>query len=260
MDGAVLANLIRVCFECALKRNELIDLTIEDVSEGGVIKDIVKVGDKDYKITDTARDILQYHLHLLKTKNYKLYPSWPLFPSKKGNKYSEKNLTNHLNKYFKSEPHEISLEIIRQAGICNHYFKNKKIMINEDNLKNTKDFVRAKSFRHVKDILRGEIQPAGKKPDKLIDYLKVIEELSINAQNESAEIDKVNYQELQKQIMGDFGLSSTERDDLIEVLKCEVDKSKQNKSNHTSKHKSQYKSVTDFVQKSIERKKISIKK
>lgn len=253
MDGFVLANLIRICFECALKRNELIDLTIEDVSEGGVIKDIIRVGDKEYKITNSAKYVLQNHLNLLKSRHYELYQFRPLFPSKIGYKYSERNLANHLKKYFENEPKEISLEIIRQAGICNHYFENKKIMINEDNLKNTKEFVRTKSLRHVKDILRGEIQPAGKKPDKFIDFLKEIELLGVNAQRDGVEIDKFEYEKLEKNIINDMKLRANEKDALLGDLKNEVDKSKQNRSRKILRQRSQPKSVTDYVKKSTKK-------
>ena len=255
VDGPVLANLIRVCFECALKRNELIDLRIEDVFENGVIKDLIRVGDKEYKITNSAKYVLQNHLNLLKRRHYKLYQFKPLFPSKKGYKYSERNLANHLKKYFENEPKEISLESIRQAGICNHYDENKKIMTNEDSLKDTSNFTRTKSLRHIKDILKGEIQPAGKKPDKFIDFLKVIELLSVNAQRDGVEIDKFEYERLKKNIINDIKLRANEKDALLGDLKSEVDKSKQNRSRKELKQRIQYKSVTDYVQKSTKRQK-----
>lgn len=255
MDGSVLANLIRICFECAFKRNELIDLTIEDVSEGKVIKDIIRVGDQNYKITDSAKIILQEHLCLLKLRNYKLYASRPLFPSKKGHKYSEKNLANHLKKYFDKEPNEISLENIRQAGICNYYSEVRKRMTEEESLKCSLKFARTKSFRHIKRLLMGQIQAAGKKPYRFSDYLKEIELLSFTAQRDGVRIDKIKEKDLQKRIIKDAKLKKTQREELLIDLIKEVNKSKLNTARIIMKQEDKCKSVTDFIRGSFKSKK-----
>lgn len=226
-DGLVLANLIRVCFECALKRNELIDLRIEDVSDGGVIKNVIRVGDKEYKITNSAKNILQSHLHLLKSRHYQLYQFRPLFPSKRGHKYSEKNLVNHLKKYFESEINNLTLENIRQAGICHYYdfVSQNKMKTDDECLEYTKDFSRFESLRHTKNVLEDKIQPAGKKPNRFIDYLNEIEILCLKAQNNGRPINNTEYKRLHKRIINDKKLKDYEKNALVNDLKIELEKS-----------------------------------
>ncbi len=100
IDGVVLSNLVRACFELALKKKELIDLSIGDVAKGGVVSDIIRVGDYELNLLELpqAKKMLQGHIDYLKKKGYQLYSNKPLFPTKKKVRYSEKNLDNHLNK------------------------------------------------------------------------------------------------------------------------------------------------------------------
>ncbi len=98
IDGAVLSNLVRVCHECALRKRELIGLSIQDVAKKGLVGDIIKVGDKYVRLSSDAKQILQNHIDYLKRNGYRLYPSSPLFPTKKNIRYHGRLLDNHLKK------------------------------------------------------------------------------------------------------------------------------------------------------------------
>jgi len=96
IDGVVLSNVVRTCHECGLKKAELIDLSIEDVSKGGKVKDFMQVGDSSFRLTERAKMIIQDHIEYLKEKGYRRYPSSPLFPAKDRGPYKSRTLDNHL--------------------------------------------------------------------------------------------------------------------------------------------------------------------
>jgi len=96
IDGVVLANIIRTCHECGLKKSELIDLSVGDVSGGGKVNDSMQVGDSTISLSEQAKGIIQRHIDYLKEKRYPRYPSKPLFPTKDNKRYTPKTLDNHL--------------------------------------------------------------------------------------------------------------------------------------------------------------------
>ena len=100
IDGVVLSNLVRVCYECALRKRELIGLSIKDVAKKGSVGDFMKVGEdeKKVKLSSDAKQILQNHIDYLKRNGYRLYPTYPLFPTKKNERYNGRLLDNHLKK------------------------------------------------------------------------------------------------------------------------------------------------------------------
>jgi hypothetical protein len=97
IDGVVLSNMVRVSHECALKKGELIDLSIEDVARGGVVKDSMRVGDSEFRLSGQAKKLLQDHIDYLKKKGYRRYPTSPVFPAGNNKRYNAKTLGNHLN-------------------------------------------------------------------------------------------------------------------------------------------------------------------
>ena len=102
-DGFILSNLIRTCHECALKKVELIDLSIMDVASGGKIRDFMEVGDSVIELSGQAKKFLQGHIDYLKNKEYKVKPQSPLFPTIKDRRYTAKTLDNHLKEAQNAE-------------------------------------------------------------------------------------------------------------------------------------------------------------
>jgi hypothetical protein len=134
-DGFILSNLVRTCHECALKKAELIKLSIMDVASGSKIRDFMEVGDSVVKLSGQAKEFLQAHIDYLKNMRYKVKPQSPFSPTIKDRRYTAKTLDNHLKEAQNAESKpdgpstkasdtdetHITLEQIRQAGICNYY-------------------------------------------------------------------------------------------------------------------------------------------
>ena len=96
IDGIVLSNLVRVCHECALKKSELIELSVGDVAKGGVVGDVMQIGESKVSLSQQAKQVLQDHIDYLKKNDYRMYPTYPLFPARNKKRYTPKNLDNHL--------------------------------------------------------------------------------------------------------------------------------------------------------------------
>lgn len=96
IDGIVLSNLVRVCHECALKKGELIELSVGDVAKGGVIGDVMQIGESKVSLSHQAKQALQNHVDYLKKNDYRMYPTYPLFPARNKKRYTPRNLDNHM--------------------------------------------------------------------------------------------------------------------------------------------------------------------
>ena len=102
-DGFILSNLVRTCHGCALKKSELLKLSIMDVASGGKIRDFMEVGDSTIELSGQAKKFLHAHIEYLKNKEYKMKPQSPLFPTIKDRRYTEKTLDNHLKEAQNAE-------------------------------------------------------------------------------------------------------------------------------------------------------------
>jgi len=190
IDGGVLSNIVRTCHECGLKKSELIDLSVGDVSRGGKINDSMQVGDSTISLTERAKKVLQEHIDYLGIKGYKRYSSSPLFSTKNHRRYSSRNLDNHLKTVLSAN---FKLEKIRQAGICNRYdeLKNQGLSA-RDCFEATKAFARI-STGQLKGILTGNIQRTGKKMPigPGIKHLKEIDEIMGSPRPDIEKLQKV---------------------------------------------------------------------
>lgn len=231
IDGVVLSNLVRTCYECGLKTNELIALSVGDVSKGGKINDLMDVGDSKIPLSERAKEILQGHIDYLKIKGYPQYSSKPLFPTKSKKRYSQKNLGNHLKAAqdpkktsgsIKSEDPKqesakghFTLEKIRQAGICDHYdeLKSKRVSAN-DYFEETKIFART-SYGHLRGILTGNILQTGKKSieGKDIEYLEAIDKI-IGCSPEDIE----KLQEIKSAVLKEKAFHDNSKDEFVKWI------------------------------------------
>lgn len=218
IDGVVVSNLVRACYECGLKSGELINLTIGDVSKGAKVNDSMLIDGTPVPLTSRAQKVLQDHLDHLKANGYKMYSFNPLSPTKKGHQYSQKSLDNHLKKGAVAGQN-ITLDKIRQAGICRHYDQMRKEGFSaQECLNRAKVFARLKSYRSTNDILRGSIQPTGQKTTSFIEHLKKLEiaELSYKHKNENEVIRSLN--EIRDEIIKDKKLNDKERAALTDYI------------------------------------------
>ena len=96
IDGIVLSNLVRACFELALKKRELIDLSIGDVAKAGVFGNVMQVGGSGVRVSQQAKQVLQSHIDYLKKSGYLMSANSPLFPTRNKKRYTPRTLDNHL--------------------------------------------------------------------------------------------------------------------------------------------------------------------
>jgi hypothetical protein len=224
IDGAVLSNMVQTCHECALTKGELIDLSIGDVANGGRVNDSMSIDVKPVPLTNSAKKMLQNHIDYLKNNGYKCYPSKPLFPTKHKKRYYSKLLDNHL-KNDAIIGDSISLEKIRQSGICNHYDKlRQKELSASQCLEETKIFSRHKSYRATKDLLRGKIQSTGEKINLVEKYFKNIEEVESPIKRKN--LKKLTYPEIRQNIQNDPKLNGDEKLALKSEIKNRIQHAK----------------------------------
>lgn len=124
VDGIILSNLLKLCNICALKKNELIDLRIKDVLDARKdIRDRIKVrGADEVLVEDKHAYLIKNHIEYIDDKRYRTSRFSPFFPDRKGEKYSPRKLQYDLDRFLKDDVHEkITLEKVRQAGICKFY-------------------------------------------------------------------------------------------------------------------------------------------
>ncbi len=206
IDRRVIGTIIKMVYDLALKKEELINLRFNDVIKDGIIH----IGDDTITLEVDTKVFLSDYVSYLKEKRYKTTKKSPLFPQKDGKSYHPRKLQNDIKKFTNN----IGLEKIRHAGICNHYEQ----LINQGKLphicdKLTSEFARC-SPRHTKGILTGQIQRAGRpKPTGALYYIGQIENMEYLEKNNNDLISAVK--SLIKKIESDNGLSQSLKDTLI---------------------------------------------
>lgn len=161
-DKTVLIMAVKLIYYCAVKPGDLINLKMKDVqdNDGEIVNDIIiKEKNKRIELNKDIRSLLQSYIDYLKGKGYGISPNSPLIPQKGKSKYRYKKLSRHLGKYIEGK----KLEKSRQAGIRDYYNTNNNFseFDEDEKLKKTAKHAQC-SVRHVKGILEGKIQPAGK--------------------------------------------------------------------------------------------------
>jgi hypothetical protein len=114
----------------------------------------------------------------------------------------------------------ISLEKIRQTGICSHYEQLRGQGLSpKECLEKTADFAKI-SERHAKGILTGNIQPTGKKTNSFSKYLEEIEKVEFELPITGKKIKRRTYPEIRNAIENDPKLNDEEK----QALKSEIDR------------------------------------
>lgn len=205
IDGVVISNVIRTCHECGLKKSELMDLSVGDVSKGGKVKDTMRVGKSELRLSERSKGILQEHLDYLKKKGYPRYSNRPLFPTKDHKRYYPELLDNHFREAKKGlSRDDFTFEKIRQTGICNHY---DEMMNNgssaEECFAETKSFARI-SESHLNGVLKDKKQQTGKKvlKGKEIDYLKAIDEIIVDREGSIQKLEELKTEVMMEESFG----------------------------------------------------------
>ena len=137
-----------------------------------------------------------------------------------------KSIPNNINPVKKAKENndtaetDISLEKIRQAGICRHYEQLRGQGLSpKECLEKTADFARI-SERHAKGILTGNIQPTGKKTSSFSKYLEEIEMVEFELPITGNSTTRRNYEQICRTIEKDTSLNEEEK----QALKSEIDR------------------------------------
>lgn len=171
-DPEVLTKLLLLCYQCALKKSELINLKIGDVFKNDFITDAIEIGESRLELGSTTKRILMNYSHHLRDNGYKTQPQSPLFPTVNKNFYKKKTLQNHLKEVSAGK---IGLNKIRKLAICCYYDNlTKTNAAPQECLKKTSAFARLRE-RSTAQLLTDQIQPAGKQFNVTAYYLEKIE-------------------------------------------------------------------------------------
>jgi len=217
IDGMIISNLVRLCYFIALKKGELIDINVGDVTgKGGTVLDKIKVGTKELCLTDEAKIVIVNHYNYLGRKGYKRYKGSPFFPTKKDQRYKAKTLRNHLNSVFDKFNFSVQLEKIKQSGI-NRFYNNclKNGDTEEKCLEKTATFARFDSSKFLSDLLiklrKSEHEHEATKKTPFMSYVSLITSLSLtkNYDNKKRRLNSVL-----KKIYKDSRLSDSEKESL----------------------------------------------
>jgi len=249
IDGVVLSNLLQLCYEFGLKKGELIRLSVRDISQGGTVKDFLAFGDDKIEFKTNQKKMIQNHINYLLAEGYKLYPTNPLFPNRRGkSRYSAETLRNHLDKFFNEASVSISLEKIRKAAVCNFYNRLKKTGESQQNcLESTADFARL-PHKSTLNLLTDQIQATGKKANPVSGYLKEIETLQRLLINSKNPIDRGDCEQIHRAISSDSELNTQEKKALKECLDKAVDEAiNRPRVQNKSDSKPRYKSISEVV-------------
>jgi hypothetical protein len=169
IDGKILAGILKMAYHCALKRGEILDLTVNDVTVRGgrQIAPKIKTKRENVPVSAQAKTFLKAHLKYLQDKGYRLSTASPLFPApikktispgaqQRGQteKYDPRKLGFHLRKATTGIKGWSNLEGIRQAGICDFYDKElSKGTPPDEAFKATMGFARCETEEFIRGIL-----------------------------------------------------------------------------------------------------------
>ena len=143
---------------------------------------------------------------------------------------------------------DLSLEQIRQAGICKCYEQLKdQGLLPRECLKKTADFARI-SERHAEGILTDRKQRTGRKTGSVSEYLEKIEVGSIKSKKAENQKGNQIFEEISREIRNDPNLNEEEK----RALKAELDSRRQEtkallSSQNTLPKESQFKSIADIA-------------
>jgi hypothetical protein len=177
IDGKIISNILRLCYLCALKKGELINLNIENFTEkGGVVLDEIKLGSNLQVLSKPVKRLIDCHYKYLGKNRYKRYRKSPLFPAKTGQRYKSRKLQNHIDQICLKFNVGLGLEKIRQYGI----YKSYKGFLNqgksrEEALSLAGRFGRLNSEKHIQNLINKIYREESLLDDHYSRYWKQIE-------------------------------------------------------------------------------------
>jgi hypothetical protein len=156
---------------------------------------------------------------------------------------------------------DISLEKIRQTGICRHYERLKDQGLSpKECLKKTAVFARI-SEKQASGILTDKKQPTGKKTSSFSKYLEEIEMTAIALKRSGNCKERRNYEEIRRAVEKDAKLNDEEKSALASELDSRSQEAKElSCAKNIPTPKPQFKSLVDAIKNfgSITKKKAAV--
>jgi integrase len=233
IDGQMISNILRFSCFFGLKKGEIINLNVGDVTEkAGVVPETIRIGGKKFPVTDEIKNLIQDHYQFLWEKGHKRYRSSPLFPTKKHKCHNGRTLIRHMGMALRnSDLSSLNLEDFRKIGINLIYTECRSEGIDENLCRGkTKKFAGLTDDRQLKKVLKDArslldriIGPDQDPYQKYLYSIRHTLELLEYASNHYKDslIEKIKF--LKKAIQDDSGLSESQKDDLFSKIPPIVD-------------------------------------
>lgn len=176
IDGRVLGAALKFAYFLGFRKREILGLRVEHVLDANqAVRSAIIFDGEQISIPAHFTQTIADHCLYLRKYRKKLLPNWPFFPNRKRDKpYDEATIVRHINHFSEVSGYDITIEKIRQSGICRFYdglgATQPGYWVQWDALKSTANFARVKSIIHTHNVLIGQIDEWGgrKKPTTLL--------------------------------------------------------------------------------------------
>ena len=230
IDGQMISNILRFSYFFGLKKGELINLKVGDVTEkGGFVPETIWICGNKFPVTDEIKNLIQDHYQFLEKKGYKRYSRSLLFPTNKHKCYNGRTLSRHMGKALRNtELSSLNVEDFRKIGIRRIYTECRSEGIDKSLCRGkAKKFARIKDDRQLTEILKDARSMLGRIRDPYQKYLDSIQILSKklfdnDTRNQKDLIIK-RIKSLINKIKDNSWLSESEKDDLFSKIPPEID-------------------------------------
>jgi len=165
IDGTVLGTALRFVYFLGLRKKEILDLRIGDVLDQSLsVRPKIIFGQDLIPVPpNVIQAIDDYSRHLRFLYRKKLLPTLYFFPGRNRKQYDDSTLGRHVDHFARDLGFKITLEKIRQAGICRFYgeLRVQNQLAPWEAMEATASFGRIESIYHTADLLQGQTWPWG---------------------------------------------------------------------------------------------------
>ncbi|MGD0401491.1 MAG: hypothetical protein ABSC04_21580 [Syntrophobacteraceae bacterium] len=122
-NSKVLATALKFAYFLGFRKREILGLRVKHVLDANqAVHSAIVFDDETISIPGSfTQTVIDYCSYLGKYRK-KLLPDWPFFSDRKRDKpYDEATIVRHINYFSKDSGYDITIEKIRQSGICRFY-------------------------------------------------------------------------------------------------------------------------------------------
>jgi integrase len=171
-NGRVLATALKFAYFLGFSTGEILQLRVRHVlDENLTVRGAISFDGNQINIGHLTQTIAEYCSYLRTIYGKKFQLDLPLFPDMKKKKsykkvaYDKSTIVRHINYFSEVTGYDITIEKIRQSGICRFYdglgATRPGYHVQSDALESTAKFARVESARHAYHILIGKIDEWG---------------------------------------------------------------------------------------------------